>query len=114
MSKHNLEAGNLAVLLKEKSNICISIIAPTNRTSPDRRTNAAQLEKIIQRAKDELQNQYADTAITPLIQAIDDLFKQIDFMHNSAGIGLFVSPTVKTLIHFFFPVRDKVLIGDSL
>jgi hypothetical protein len=113
MSKHNLKTDNLAVLLKEKSNICISIIAPTYRISPDRRTNAAQLEKVIKQAKDQLQNKYTDAVITPLKQAIDDLFGQIDFMHNSAGIGLFVSPTIKTLIHFFFPVREKVIIGDS-
>jgi len=113
MSKKHLLPNDLSLLLKEKGNICISIIAPTHRLSPERRTDPLQLEKTIQQTKVYLETRYAGKNTAPLIQAIDELFNQIDFTHNTQGIGLFVSEHVKKLVHFFFPVKEKMVIGDS-
>jgi hypothetical protein len=109
----NIVADDLRVLRNEKSDICVSIIMPTHRTSPGRRSDPVQLEKTIRQAKLQLQDKYNDTVIASHLQAIDYLYEQIDFMHNGAGIGLFVSQNVKKLIHFFFPVKERVTIGDS-
>jgi hypothetical protein len=111
--KKNTLSNDLLTLQNEKSNICISIIMPTHRLSPDRRTDPVQLEKTIQQAKLLLQNKYDNTTISPLVKAIDDWYEQIDFTHNTAGIGLFISKNVKGLIHFFFPVRERVMIDQS-
>ena len=113
MSKKHLFPNDLPLLLKEKGNICISIIAPTHRLSPERRTDALQLEKAIQQAKAYLETRYADKNTLPLIQAIDQLYDQIDFLHNAEGVGLFISENVKKLVHFFFPVRERIVISDS-
>jgi hypothetical protein len=86
---------------------------PTHRLSPERRTDPEQLEKTLQAVKTHLIDKYDKTAITPLIQAIDELYAQIDFMHNAEGIGLFVSSNVKRLIRFFFPVMERVMIAQS-
>jgi hypothetical protein len=100
-------------LRNEKSDVCISIITPTHRLSPDRRTDPIQLENAIQQVKSHLHNKYDHAAINPLIQAMDELYGQIDFTRNTAGIGLFVSQNVKGLIHFFFPVKERIMIGQS-
>jgi len=112
MSRH-IVTNDLRVLTNEKNDICVSIIVPTHRLSPERRTDPAQLEKAIQQAKSILQDKYDQAAIGSLIQSIDELYQQIDFMRNSAGIGIFVSHNVKWLIHFFFPVKERVTIGKS-
>lgn len=113
MNRNNFTNSQLEVLLKDIDNICVSIIAPTYRMSPDRRTNAVALEKLVKEAKDRLGSKYPAAAVSPLVENIDDLFGQIDFLHTTAGVGIFVSPSVKALIHFFFPVTAKVVIGDS-
>jgi len=113
MKKENFTDENLVLIQKEKGNICISIIAPTHKLSPERRTDSLHLEKAIQRAKEYLQNKYAGNNINPLTQAIDELYRQIDFNHNAEGIGLFVSANIKKLVQFYFPVKEKVTIEDS-
>lgn len=109
----NLVTDDLRVLGNEKSDICVSIIIPTHRLSPDRRTDPVQLENAIQQVKSQLQQKFDQADTGPLIQAMDELYEQIDFTHNTAGIGLFVSKNVKRLIHFFFPVKEQVMIGKS-
>ncbi len=104
---------DLRILQNEKCDICISIITPTHRLSPERRTDALQLEKAIEEAKLQLLIKYNEDAVKPLIDAVNELYGQIDFLHNCAGIGLFVSKNVKKLIHFFFPVKEKIMIGHS-
>lgn len=113
MNRNNFINSDLEVLLKDVNNICVSIIGPTYRTSPDRRTNATALEKLVQEAKDQLNSKYPAAAVSPLIESIDELYEQIDFLHNTEGVGIFVSPSVKALIHFLFPVSAKVTVGDS-
>ncbi|OQP63797.1 hypothetical protein A3860_22930 [Niastella vici] len=109
----NTTNNDLQILQNEKSDICISIIMPTHPTSPGRRTDPAQLEKTIRQAKKQLYGQYDNKVIGPLVQAVDELYGQIDFMHNAEGIGLFVSQNVKKLIHFFFPVKERIVIAQS-
>ncbi|THU39573.1 hypothetical protein FAM09_13810 [Niastella caeni] len=112
MNKH-IVTDNLRALRNEKNDICVSIIMPTHRLSPGRRTDPVQMEKAIQQVKLQLKNNYDQVAISTLVQAIDELYEQIDFMHNTAGIGMFVSQNVKWLIHFFFPVQERITISRS-
>lgn len=108
-----LLSNDIQMLLHEKSEICISIIMPTQRLSPGRRTDPVELYNIMQDVKSNLLNKYDNAIILPLMLAMDEMYEQIDFMHNAAGIGLFVSAQVKKLISFFFPVRERVTIAQS-
>lgn len=92
---------------------CVSIILPTHRVSPDRRIDKLLFEKAIAKAKEYLKINFGFTETLNLCRSIDELFQKIDFNHNQDGIGLFVSPSLKQLVHFPFPVQEKVIIGDS-
>ncbi len=110
----NLTGEELVTLIqKERGKICISIIVPSHKTSPERRVDRLQVERAILQAREELLHSYREEEIEPLRQSLDELYNQIDFNHNTLGIGLFVSSVVKQLIHFFFPVKEKVVIGPS-
>lgn len=111
--KKNTQNDDLRILQNEKSDICISIILPTHPLSPGRRTDPVQLEKNIQQAKYDIQSRYGNAVADNLMQRIDELYRQIDFMHNTAGVGLFVSRHVKKLIHFFFPVKERITIAET-
>lgn len=103
----------LAILQKEKGDICITVISPTHRPSPEKRIDKVHLEGAIQRAKDYLQNQYNGKNINSHMEALDELYRNIDFNDNTEGIGLFVSAGIKKLVQFSFPVKEKVIIGNS-
>ncbi len=110
----NLTGEELVMLMqKERGKICISIIVPSHKLSPERRVDRKQVERAVLQAKEELLHSYMKEEIKPLQRSLDELFSQIDFNHNTPGIGLFVSPVVRQLVHFFFPVKEKVVIGPS-
>lgn len=108
-----MQSNDIQLLLAGKNEICISIIMPTHRLSPDRRTDPVELNNTMQKVKSDLLNKYDHAAIAPLMLAMDELFEQIDFMHNSEGIGLFISAHVKKIIPFFFPVTERVTIAQT-
>ena len=108
-----LSAKNLLLLRSARGNICVSIIIPTHRTSPDRRIDKPEVENAIGRAKQLLQFRHPEKDIKPLLQSLDDQLKKIDFMHNAEGLGIYVSSEIKLLLHFSFPVKEKIMVDDN-
>lgn len=111
--KYDLRGEDLLTLQKAKGNICISIIVPTHRTSPDRRVDKSEVENAIDKAKQLLQFKYPEKDVKSLLQSLDDKLNEIDFMHNTEGIGIYISPGVKLLVHFPFPVTEKIMVDDN-
>lgn len=100
-------------LRKGKGNICVSIIIPTHRTFPDRKSDVLILRRAINKAEQLLQNNYpADIAVS-LMNTLDTLLEQVDFNHNEDGLGLYVSSDNHFLAKFPFPVKEKVVVGNS-
>lgn len=52
MKKEKFTADEHPLLHNEKENVCISVIVPTHRLSPGRRTDPLQLVKAIRQAKE--------------------------------------------------------------
>jgi hypothetical protein len=113
MSDQKLPGEDLISMLREKGNICVSCIVPTHRLSPERRVDHLQLSKAIEKAEEQLHYLYTEKEAVPLIQSMKELYEKIDFNHNAEGLGIFVSPHVKLLVQFPFPVQEKVIIADS-
>ena len=113
MKSKKLLNEELLNMQKEKGKICISIIVPTHRLSPERRVDKLEVERALDNARQFLQFKYAEPNIKPLLQALDELYQDIDFTHNSDGLGLYVSPNIKFSVQFPFPVEEKVMVGDN-
>lgn len=111
--KNKLIGEDLLMLQNAKTNICISIIVPTHRTSPDRRIDKPEIENAISKAKQLLQYKYPQKEIKPLLQSLDDQLNEIDFMHTTEGIGIYISRDVKLVVHFPFPVKEKIVVDDN-
>ena len=105
--------GEELALMQKQRGICISIIVPTHRLSPERRGDHLEMEKAINKAKEYLHYKYTKEQVKPLLQSLDELFHQIDFDHNAEGLGLFVSSNVKQLVPFFFPVKEKLVVNNQ-
>lgn len=105
--------GEELALMQGERGICISVIVPTHRLSPERRVDRIEVDSAIAKVKEHLRYGHTKAEVTPLLQSLDELYKQIDFNHNAEGIGLFVSSNIRKLVPFFFPVKEKLRIGNS-
>lgn len=113
MKSEKLLREELLQMQKEKGKICVSIIVPTHKLSPERRVDKLEVKRAIKNAKDLLQYKYSESNIEPILKSIDDLYETIDFTHNSNGLGLYVSPNTRLVVQFPFAIEEKVMVGDN-
>ena len=92
-------------MVKEKGSTCVSIIVPTHRLGQDRLSDIKEVQRAILVAKESISIEEVK-----ILSGIDDLFEQIDFSRNKEGIGIFVSPHIKKLVRFPFPVTTKIIV----
>jgi len=93
-------------MVKERGKTCVSIIVPTHRVGQDRQGDKLEIQRAVMTANQALVNKAGN-----FLSDIDSLFQQIDFKRNKEGIGIFVSPGIKKLVNFPFPVTEKVVVN---
>jgi hypothetical protein len=103
----------LMPLLKERGQVCISIILPTHRFAPERKADAEELKKDIEEVKRFLKHHYSPGAYQPLLPRLDEAAASIALNPNKGGVGLFVSPNSSQVVEFHFPVKGKVVVSKS-
>ena len=113
MTSDKLLGEDLLALQNEKGNICVSIIVPLHRLSPERRVDKLEVKRAIEKAGQLLQYKYSEKETEPLLKTMDTLYQTIDFTHNLDGLGLYVSPNIKLLVQYPFPVEEKVMAGNN-
>jgi hypothetical protein len=113
MNIEKLAGEDLVTLIKERGNICISVIVPTHRLSSERQVDKFEVEKLVSHAKLMLQNKYPESESKSLIAALDAAVQTVDYNHNEEGLGIFISKNVQQVLRFPFPVQEKVMVGDN-
>lgn len=104
----------IRTIIQEKNEWCVSIIIPTSRISPDRRIDSEVLQKSINHSKFILRKKNLPGAVyDSLVNSIDRLALQVDPVHAQDGLGIFVSPDMARLVHFPFPVKEKIVVDRS-
>lgn len=109
----NMNKIEIRSLIQEKNEWCVSVIIPTHRTSPDRRIDSEVLEKVISQTKSILKKKVSVTIYQLLVTSIDKLVLQFDPVHTLDGLGIFVSPDMAGLVHFPFPVKEKIVVDKN-
>ena len=100
-------------LLKAKGETCVSIIIPTHHFSHERRGDKIELKKAVRDAKDELIRHITYEQFQAYEAVIEEWVKEVDYTRNLEGLGMFLSPSVKKMVKFPFPVKEKVVVSDS-
>jgi hypothetical protein len=101
-------------LQKEKGKVCITIIIPTHRLSPERRIDRLSLSRAIEQAIDQLRDHYSSELITrTLSTSLKQCAEEIDLIHNTEGLGIYVSAGIRKIVRFAFPVIGKIVISDQ-
>jgi hypothetical protein len=103
---------DFARIYNETGKICVSIIIPTHKLSHERQADKISLSKAIEKARKVLHDDFGIFQLNPILESLDELFKEVDFDHNEEGLGLFVSETNKLMVKFPFPVVEKIIIGN--
>lgn len=98
---------DIAEMVKEKGKTCASIIVPTHRSGQDRQGDRLEVQRAVDAAKQAVLNTPGDFSL-----AIDSLLGEIDFKRNKEGVGIFVSPRVRKLVRFPFPVTKKIVVDE--
>src|ERR1035437_9190043 len=111
MNHNGLLGEKILAMQQGKGQICVSIIVPTHKLSPERQTDHIEIKKAIIEAKEYLHYKYETENVSSLIKSLDELYNQIDFTHVNCGIGIFVSLAVNQLVYFSFPVTKKIIFG---
>src|SRR5689334_12480494 len=101
---------DFAELRNVQNEVCISVIVPMHRLSPDRRVDEMELQRAVAKAKYLVEGKYTTEITTLLKQKLDELVSSIDFLHNKDGIGLYVCPSVTKVVKFPFAVKEKVVV----
>jgi hypothetical protein len=100
-------------LEKASGNVCVTVIIPTHRLSPDRRADRLTLNRAVDQAIDQLRYKYdAELLARSLSSDLKQLAAEADLIHNYDGLGLYVSTGIKKMIRFPFEVTGKVLVSD--
>jgi len=104
----------IQALIEERNEWCVSVIIPTHRTSPDRRVNSEILKKSVIHARTLLDKKKPpiDT-YNLMVKSIDKLLDEFDPVHALDGLGIYVSPDITQMVHFPFPVKEKIIIDKS-
>ena len=111
LQDHSKSKDDLASVIKEMLNergkTCVSIIVHTHRLGQDRQGDRLEIHRAVMAANQAVLNEPGN-----FLSDIDSLFQQIDFNRNGEGIGIFVSPGVKKLVSFPFPVTKKIVVNN--
>jgi hypothetical protein len=113
MFSEKLSGEDLLALQNEKGNICASVVVPVHRLSHERRVDKLGVKRAVEKAGQLLRYKYPEKQTAPLLKALDELYKTIDFKQNPDGIGLYVSATLKLAVQFPFPVEEKIMAGNN-
>ena len=113
MANEKLLGEDLQALQNEKGDICISIIVPTHRLSPERRADKLNVKRAIEKAEQLLKYKYSEEIAHTLTAKMKNLFQRINFIHNNEGIGLYVSSNIGLSVQFPFPVEEKIIVEES-
>ncbi|MDE3236111.1 MAG: hypothetical protein KGO81_09170 [Bacteroidota bacterium] len=113
MKSEALRGEELLMLQNEKGNICVSIIIPTHRLSPDRQVDEQETATAFSHAKEILSFKYPEDKIQPIIQRMDEMLESLEYTHNHEGLAFFFSPNITLQKKLSFRVEKKIIVGDS-
>lgn len=93
--------------------LCLTLIIPTHKTSPERVNDITEVKKAVVKAKEIIYKNYPERNTEQIITTLNDLTNNIDFLHNDHGIGFYISPTQFKSVSFPFPVKEKIFVGEN-
>ena len=102
----------VAQVPSEKDALCISVIVAAHEPSSEKWLDAYAVQQQVSKAKEHLVEKMGGREAEAVVEALNVLSKEIRLGHNMEGVGLFVSNNVRKWAPLYFPVKDKIVVGD--
>lgn len=109
------ERTEIDILTNPDVSPCLSIILPTHVRYPHFKEDKQKLKELLQKAEQYFETNYSKAVALLMINKVYELANSIDFHFHSRsrGLGIFVSPDAEKIVHFPFPVKERIVIGDT-
>lgn len=98
---------------RKKTFPTVSIILPVNKENPHFGITEERMNSLLKQTEEKLLDGYISPKAKPLIKDMYNLAKEIDYRNLSEGLGLYVSPYRESILHFPFPVKEKIVIDKT-
>lgn len=100
----------LQKLLAEKKGPCLSIIIPQHKVSRERMQNPELFRKALTKAKALLKQK---EILGAMQDRLDKQAKEYKPKYQAHGLGIYLSPQILEVVHFPFPVKEKIIMDTS-
>lgn len=102
----------LTELQRSTNGVCVSIIVPTHHLAEERAGDRVRVKNAVHIAELALARRYGEQNVKKLVQKIKDAAHEIDFVHETNGLGVYVSGNFSKVVRFPFPVEEKLIINN--
>lgn len=91
----------------------VSIIVPVDKKRPQLKVDEEKMKALLKLAEEKLSKSVNAELTDAVITKMHRLAHEIDYHHLSDGLGLFISPKREKVVHFSFPVKEKVIVDKT-
>ena len=112
MKNEVLIGEDLLLLQQEKGNNCLTVIIPTHRLFPERKTDKIVVEKAYDNAVLLIESHFGQKNSEAIKQKLKGQISRINYDHNLDGLGIYISDNVEMMVQFPFPVTQKIVVNN--
>jgi hypothetical protein len=91
----------------------ISVLVPTHRTSPDNQQDPIRVRNAVNEAISRVTEEYGAREMSDLVAELKAMAEEVDYQHTLDGLAIFVSDEVAEKHYLPYPVRERVVIGET-
>ncbi|MDA0270692.1 MAG: hypothetical protein O2798_00990 [Chloroflexi bacterium] len=91
----------------------VSVLIPTHRTSPDNQQDPIRVRNSVRDAIARLTEEYGAREMSQLTANLEAIAEDVDYEHALDGLAIFVSDEVAEKHYLPYPVRERIVIGET-
>jgi hypothetical protein len=96
-----------------KNGTCITLTVATNKQYPEKREDPIKIKNALNKAEKMLIESVGKRNSEKLVSNLKNTAIGLDTIHETEGIGIFVTENFSTIIRFPFPVEEKIIINKK-
>ena len=91
----------------------VSLLAPTNRTSPANKRDRIVVKNLLTKGIDRLHGEFKKRDVAAVTKNLNKLVDRVDWKHTLDGLALFASKDEATSVYLPFKVKPRVVVDAS-
>src|SRR5438128_11470156 len=96
-----------------KNEPCVTIIIPTSKLFPLKRSDPLKVKNAVNNASKMLTEKLGKRNSAELINNLKKMSDEVDLIHETEGLGIYISQNISKVIRFPFTVEEKIVIDNK-